>query len=334
MSKTKKDRNAQTLTVIEQEQQLVNRAENALQTMGGGKKKEKVSTVLFKRGAITFAGIVTLVGCGSAITGNNVPTVDTPQVAFSGEMSETNADGTYTGYFKDGHYDGFGTYEFLTGETYSGNWENDQYSGAGKMVYPDIGTYDGNYADGLRNGEGTFTWADGTTYSGNWANDKLNGEGTLTYADGSSISGTFVDNTLSDYTLEISNDDMTGTINSVSGIVTANVSCDNIQYSITVSEDGNLTGSGTISYPNGDAYSGDCTNGQKSYGTYTFANGDTFSGTYSNDSAGNGTYKFVSGNTLSVNFSDMSNCQLTYTVDGKEYLTQWTNGRCTDISKK
>ena len=39
MSKTKKDRNAQTLTVIEQEQQLVNRAENALQTMGGGKKK-------------------------------------------------------------------------------------------------------------------------------------------------------------------------------------------------------------------------------------------------------------------------------------------------------
>ena len=127
---------------------------------------------------------------------------------------------------------------------------------------------------------------------------------------------------------------MTGTINSVSGIVTANVSCDNIQYSITVSEDGNLTGSGTISYPNGDAYSGDCTNGQKSYGTYTFANGDTFSGTYSNDSAGNGTYKFVSGNTLSGNFSDMSNCQLTYTVDGKEYLTQWTNGRCTDISKK
>lgn len=333
MSKSKKVSNAQTLTVIEQEQQLVNRAENALQTMGG-KRKEKVSTVLFKRSAITIAGIVALVGCGSAITGNSVPTVDTPQVAFSGEMSETNADGTYTGYFKDGRYDGFGTYEFLTGETYSGNWENDQYSGSGKMVYPDIGTYDGNYKDGLRNGEGTFTWADGTTYTGYWANDKMNGDGTLTYADGSSIVGTFADNMLSSYTLEISNDEMAGTIDAANGVVTANVSYNNIQYAIIVSDNGNLTGSGTITYPNGDSYSGDCTNGQKSYGTYTFANGDTFSGTYSNDNAGNGTYKFVSGNTLSGDFSDMSNCQLTYTVDGKEYLTQWTNSRCTDISKK
>ena len=86
MSKSKEVSNAQTLTVSEQEQLLVNRAENALQTMGS-KRKEKVSTVLFKRSAITIAGIVALVGCGSAITGNSVPTVDTPQVAFSGMSS-------------------------------------------------------------------------------------------------------------------------------------------------------------------------------------------------------------------------------------------------------
>ena len=162
----------------------------------------------------------------------------------------------------------------------------------------------------------------------------MNGEGTLIYVDGSTITGSFIDNTLSDYTLEINNDDMTGTINAVSGIVTANVSCNNIQYSIIVSDDGTLTGSGTISYTNGDTYSGDCTNGQKSYGTYIFANGDTFSGTYINDSAGNGTYKFVNGNTLFGDFSDMSDCQLTYTVDGKKYLTQWENGRCSSITKK
>lgn len=93
------------------------------------------------------------------------------------------------------------------------------------MVYPDIGTYDGNYTDGLRSGNGIFTWVDGTTYTGSWANDKMNGEGTLIYVDGSTITGSFIDNTLSDYTLEINNDDMTGTINAVSGIVTANVSC-------------------------------------------------------------------------------------------------------------
>lgn len=73
---------------------------------------------------------------------------------------------------------------------------------------------------------------------------------------------------------------------------------------------------------------------KKSYGTYIFANGDTFSGTYINDSAGNGTYKFVNGNTLFGDFSDMSDCQLTYTVDGKKYLTQWKNGRCSSITKK
>lgn len=334
MSKTKKDDETQTLTVIEREQQLVDRAESALQAMGGGKKKEKVSTILFKRGAITFAGIIALIGCSAVITDYSIPTVDIPQPAFSGEMAETNTDGTYTGYFIDGRYNGFGTYEFLTGETYSGNWENDQYSGSGKMVYPDIGTYDGNYTDGLRSGNGIFTWVDGTTYTGSWANDKMNGEGTLIYVDGSTITGSFIDNTLWDYTLEINNDDMTGTINAVSGIVTANVSCNNIQYSIIVSDDGTLTGSGTISYTNGDTYSGDCTNGQKSYGTYIFANGDTFSGTYINDSAGNGTYKFVNGNTLFGDFSDMSDCQLTYTVDGKKYLTQWKNGRCSSITKK
>lgn len=333
MSKSKEVSNAQTLTVIEQEQQLVNRAENALQTMGG-KRKEKVSTVLFKHSAITIAGIVALVGCGSAITGNSVPTVDTPQVAFSGEMSETNADGTYTGYFKDGRYDGFGTYEFLTGETYSGNWENDQYSGSGKMVYPDIGTYDGNYKDGLRNGEGTFTWADGTTYTGYWANDKMNGDGTLTYADGSSIVGTFADNMLSNYTLEISNDEITGTIEAVNGSVTANVSYNGIQYSIAVSDDGYLTGSGTINYSNGDSFSGDCVQGQKSYGTYTFANGDTFSGNFSADDSSDGVYTFTSGNKLSGNFANPLSGSLTYTVDGVDYLTTWENGRCTDISKK
>lgn len=164
MSKTKKDDETQTLTVIEREQQLVDRAESALQAMGGGKKKEKVSTILFKRGAITFAGIIALIGCSAVITDYSIPTVDIPQPAFSGEMAETNTDGTYTGYFIDGRYNGFGTYEFLTGETYSGNWENDQYSGSGKMVYPDIGTYDGNYTDGLRSGNGIFTWVDGTTY--------------------------------------------------------------------------------------------------------------------------------------------------------------------------
>lgn len=45
-------------------------------------------------------------------------------------------------------------------------------------------------------------------------------------------------------------------------------------------------------------------------------------------------YKFVNGNTLFGDFSDMSDCQLTYTVDGKKYLTQWKNGRYSSITKK
>lgn len=41
MSKTKKDDETQTLTVIEREQQLVDRAESALQAMGGWQEKGK-----------------------------------------------------------------------------------------------------------------------------------------------------------------------------------------------------------------------------------------------------------------------------------------------------
>ena len=56
----------------------------------------------------------------------------------------------YVGEFKDGEWNGQGTYIWFDGTKYVGEWK-----------------------DGKQNGQGTKTWSDGTKYVGEWKDDKL-----------------------------------------------------------------------------------------------------------------------------------------------------------------
>ncbi len=331
MAKTKNNNELQ-LSVLDREQKLINKAQTTLQNIKDDSKHEGIVSVVFKRLAVSAAAVVALAGGGYAVFNHTVPTVESPQVAFTGEWYETNADGTFTGFFEDGKYNGFGTYEFLTGETYSGNWDNDQYSGQGKMVYPDCGIYEGNYEDGVRSGDGTFTWNNGDVYTGQWSNDEMNGTGTLTYANGFSVSGNFEDNSFSNCIIPV--EDTTGTLTLTKDEYTLDFTKSGVSYSIKMNLPGYLNGSGSISYSNGDIYNGEIASGIKFQGTYSFSNGDEFTGTFVNDMMSSGTYTFKNGNKLRGNFDNgVPNGTLTYYVNNKSYTTTWSNGRCTGVKR-
>lgn len=333
MAKTKNNEKLQ-LSVLDHEQKLINKAQTTLQNIKDDSKHEGIVSVVFKRLAVSAAAVVALAGGGYAVFNHTVPTVESPQVAFTGEWYEANADGTFTGFFEDGKYNGFGTYEFLTGETYSGNWDNDQYSGQGKMMYPDYGIYEGNYEDGVRSGDGTFTWNNGDVYTGQWSNDEMNGTGTLTYANGFSISGSFEGNSFSNCQIEIPVADTTGTLTLAKDGYTLDFTQNGISYSLSINGEGNLSGTGSINYPNGDSFTGDIISGKKFSGTYSFSNGDGFHGSFVNDMMSSGTYTFKNGNKLKGNFDNgVPNGTLDYYANSKSYTTTWANGRCTGIKK-
>ena len=53
--------------------------------------------------------------------------------------------------------------------TYTGEWKDGQFNGEGTYTLANGSTrYTGEWRDGEHNGHGTYTFADGRTYSGAW----------------------------------------------------------------------------------------------------------------------------------------------------------------------
>jgi hypothetical protein len=103
-------------------------------------------------------------------------------------------DGTkYAGEFKDGTFDGKGTYTNPDGRIYIGEFKNGQIHGHGKTTSPDGTEYIGEYKDGKENGQGTIKWATGRKYTGQWKDGKLHGQGTLSFPNGQEFIGGFKD---------------------------------------------------------------------------------------------------------------------------------------------
>ena len=98
----------------------------------------------------------------------------------------------YVGEFKDGKYNGQGTYTFANGEKYVGEYKDGKRNGQGTATYG--GKYVGEFKDDKRNGQGTYTFASGHKYVGEWKDGKYNGQGILTTADGKRQEGIWEDN--------------------------------------------------------------------------------------------------------------------------------------------
>jgi hypothetical protein len=88
---------------------------------------------------------------------------------FEGEGSFVGADGMdYTGEWKSGNFDGFGTLSFPSGIRYEGHFRANTFNGFGSMVRPDGSRYDGEYLMNTPHGTGTYRSADGSIYAGQW----------------------------------------------------------------------------------------------------------------------------------------------------------------------
>ena len=115
---------------------------------------------------------------------------------FSGPCfgSQELTDGEkYEGQFKDGSFNGQGTFTFADGRTYVGQWKDDKRNGQGTLTHAGGDKYVGQWKDNQRNGQGTFTFADGDKYVGQFKDGLRNGQGTYTFANGTKYVGQFID---------------------------------------------------------------------------------------------------------------------------------------------
>ena len=72
----------------------------------------------------------------------------------------------YQGEFKNGVFEGLGTYIWDDGDKYVGEWRDGDLHGFGSMYFLSQGknqgdVFHGEYKDGVKNGIGTYIWKNG-----------------------------------------------------------------------------------------------------------------------------------------------------------------------------
>jgi hypothetical protein len=74
----------------------------------------------------------------------------------------------YSGGWKNGSMDGYGSLRLPNGDEYAGQFKNGQANGTGKYVNIFGETFDGTFSNGLRHGRGTTTLPSGLSYQSIW----------------------------------------------------------------------------------------------------------------------------------------------------------------------
>ncbi len=102
----------------------------------------------------------------------------------------------YIGGYKDDMKHGHGNYISASGDEYVGDYKDGRMHGNGTYYFRKNGIahgdkYVGEFRDGNQNGWGTYTYADGRKYIGEYLNGNMHGEGTLVWTDGTNLVGTF-----------------------------------------------------------------------------------------------------------------------------------------------
>jgi hypothetical protein len=121
-------------------------------------KKLLVLVLLFLLGSYT-----TIEAKAECISGN----------CKNGKGKATYSKGTYEGNFKDGSFDGDGTFTWTNGDTYTGSFKEGDPDGIGEYVWKEDGRrYKGMYIKGQPNGYGKLFYPDGRSYEGKFANGK------------------------------------------------------------------------------------------------------------------------------------------------------------------
>lgn len=103
---------------------------------------------------------------------------------------------SYSGHFRNGCYEGEGTYIYADGGKYVGMWRYGKIHGKGKFYYSDGAIYNGDFEKGVRSGKGTYTSADGMRYVGEFKNNVRDGYGVTYYKNHTYKEGYYEKNTL------------------------------------------------------------------------------------------------------------------------------------------
>jgi len=110
--------------------------------------------------------------------------------------SEDIGTGIYIGEWKNGKWNGQGTFTYSDGVKYVGGFKDYYFHGQGSYTEPDGTSYVGGYKYNDRHGYGTQTIKGRVLYVGEWTDNKVNGRGTYYYENGDKYAGEFKDGKL------------------------------------------------------------------------------------------------------------------------------------------
>jgi hypothetical protein len=97
----------------------------------------------------------------------------------------------YEGEFKNGLFNGWGTYSFANGDKYEGEFLTDMKNGRGVMTHRNGDKYFGEFKSNMKEGTGRLILHSGDRYVGEFKNDMMSGKGTLVYQNGNKYVGDF-----------------------------------------------------------------------------------------------------------------------------------------------
>jgi hypothetical protein len=202
---------------------------------------------------------------------------------------------TYTGEFKNGDFNGHGTYKFVGGEhsgdVYIGEFKDDKKHGHGTYTFGsgehsgDV--FVGEFKDDNFGTHGTYTYGSGEhsgdVYVGEVKDGQFHGQGTYTFAHGDEIVGEFKENKAHGH----------GTYTFADG-----------QTYVGELKNNKEDGYGTWTHPDGDSYVGDHKDG-KMYGsgTWTTQHGEKQVGEFRNFDFWEGT-EFDKDGKVTATYSD------------------------------
>ena len=79
----------------------------------------------------------------------------------------------YVGEWKNGKFEGNGTYTYEDGTKYMGDWKRGKLQGSGTIIFIDGRKYVGEFKNSMMNGRGTMTYTNGKVIEGVWEHGVL-----------------------------------------------------------------------------------------------------------------------------------------------------------------